>query len=187
MEWECGCWHAVYGVYCTLSLCFVRTDVSVYFKMGIHVCKCSVFRNSAFIIWWKVKLFFYFSCDLLVSFLFWLISLQINLKMCPPPYPLCCWLHAFVGSIKSHVGSWSYFQNVFVYKLCGSGSSVGIATDYRLCGAGIESRWGEIFCCPDWPWGPPSLLYNGYRVFPGGKVWPGHDHSPPSSATVMEE
>jgi hypothetical protein len=25
----------------------------------------------------------------------------------------------------------------------------------------------EIFrTCPDWPWGPPSLLYNGYRVFP---------------------
>ena len=24
---------------------------------------------------------------------------------------------------------------------------------------------GEIFrTCPDWPWGPPSLLYNGYRV-----------------------
>ena len=22
---------------------------------------------------------------------------------------------------------------------------------------------------PDRPWGPPSLLYNGYRVFPGGK------------------
>jgi len=42
---------------------------------------------------------------------------------------------------------------------------------------------------PDWPWGPPSLLYNGYRVFPGGKVRPGRaaDHSPPSSAAVMEE
>jgi len=31
--------------------------------------------------------------------------------------------------------------------------------------------------CPDRPWGSPSLLYNGYRVFPGGKVagswrWP---------------
>jgi hypothetical protein len=27
---------------------------------------------------------------------------------------------------------------------------------------------GEIFrTCPDRPWGPPSLLYNGYRVFPG--------------------
>jgi len=37
--------------------------------------------------------------------------------------------------------------------------------------------------------GPPSLLQNGYRLFPGGKVWPGRaaDHSPPSSAAVMEE
>jgi hypothetical protein len=27
---------------------------------------------------------------------------------------------------------------------------------------------GEIFRTrPDRPWGPPSLLYNGYRVFPG--------------------
>jgi hypothetical protein len=27
----------------------------------------------------------------------------------------------------------------------------------------------QIFCTrPDRPWGPPSLLYNGYRVFPGG-------------------
>ena len=42
---------------------------------------------------------------------------------------------------------------------------------------------------PDRPWSPPSLLYNGYRVFPGGKVRPGRaaDGSPPSSATVMEE
>ena len=42
---------------------------------------------------------------------------------------------------------------------------------------------------PNRPWGPPSLLYNGYRVFPGGKVRPGHaaNHSPPSSAVVMEE
>jgi hypothetical protein len=40
---------------------------------------------------------------------------------------------------------------------------------------------GEIFrACPDRPWGPPSLLYNGYHVFPGGKMWPGRaaDHSP---------
>jgi hypothetical protein len=29
---------------------------------------------------------------------------------------------------------------------------------------------GEILrTCPDRPWGPPSLLYNGYRVFPGVK------------------
>ena len=56
----------------------------------------------------------------------------------------------------------------------GRDSSVGIATRYRLDGPGIESRWGgggEIFRIrPDRPWGPPSLLYNGYRVFPEGKA-----------------
>jgi len=48
---------------------------------------------------------------------------------------------------------------------------------------------GEIFrTCPDRPWGPPSLLYNGYRVFPGGKERPGReaDPSPPSSAVGHE-
>ena len=39
------------------------------------------------------------------------------------------------------------------------------------------------------PWGPPSLLYNGYRVFPEVKVrpWCAADHSPPSIAAVMED
>ena len=48
---------------------------------------------------------------------------------------------------------------------------------------------GEFFCtCPDRPWGPPSLLYNGYRVFPGGKERPGRDADPssPSSTAVMK-
>ena len=48
--------------------------------------------------------------------------------------------------------------------------SVGIVTRYGLEGPGIESGWGEIFrTYPDRLWGPTSLLYNGYRVFPGGK------------------
>ena len=35
---------------------------------------------------------------------------------------------------------------------------------------GTNSGGGKNFrTCPDGPWGPPSLLYNGYRVFPGGK------------------
>ena len=48
---------------------------------------------------------------------------------------------------------------------------------------------GEIFrTCPERPWGPPSLLYNGYRVFPWGKKRPegDADPSPPSSAVVMK-
>jgi hypothetical protein len=47
---------------------------------------------------------------------------------------------------------------------------------------------GEIFrTCPERPWGPPSLLYNGYRLFPGVKP-PGRgvDHPPSLSAEVKE-
>jgi hypothetical protein len=85
-----------------------------------------------------------------------------------------------------------YPQEIFLVLIAvyGPGTSVGIATDYGLEGLGIEFRWGEIFrTWPDRPWSPTSLLYNGYRVFPGGKVRPGRDadHSPPSSAEVMEE
>jgi hypothetical protein len=59
-------------------------------------------------------------------------------------------------------------------------SSVGIVTGYGMDGTGIESRWGgEIFrTSPDQPWGPPSLLYNGYRLFPGGRKRPGRDADP---------
>jgi hypothetical protein len=74
--------------------------------------------------------------------------------------------------------------------IIGPGSSVGIATDYGLGGPGIESRWGRDFPPgPDRPWGSLSFLYNGYRVFPRGKVRPGRaaEHSPPSSAEVLEE
>ena len=72
----------------------------------------------------------------------------------------------------------STFLNV-LHVLSGPGSVVGIATGYGLDGPGFESRWGEIFrTCPDSPWGPPSLLYNGYRVFPGSKERPGRDADP---------
>jgi len=57
----------------------------------------------------------------------------------------------------------------------GRNSVVGIATRYGLDSPGIESQWGRILGTrPEGPWGPPSLLYNGYWVFPEGKavgVW----------------
>jgi hypothetical protein len=75
---------------------------------------------------------------------------------------------------------WKHILNVYqrhkqnivhlIYKLRSWDSIVSIVTRYGLEGPGIESRWGEIFhTYPDWLWGSPSLLYNGYRVFPGGK------------------
>ena len=74
--------------------------------------------------------------------------------------------------------------------LCGPGSSVGIATDCGLNGAGIESRWGRDF--PHLsrpalrPTQPPVQWVPGlFR----GKDRPKRDAdpSPPSSAAVMEE
>jgi hypothetical protein len=53
---------------------------------------------------------------------------------------------------------------------------------------GIESLWDKIFHTrPDWPWGPLSLLYNGYQVFPRGKAAGAWRWLPtPSSAEVKE-
>jgi hypothetical protein len=54
----------------------------------------------------------------------------------------------------------------YIFVKVGRDSVVGIASRYELDSPGIESRWGRDF--QHWPWGPPSLLYNGYRVIPGG-------------------
>ena len=54
---------------------------------------------------------------------------------------------------------------------------------------GSNPGGGEVFCTrPDWPWGLPSLLYDGYRVtFPGVKrLGRGVNHIPSSSAKVKE-
>jgi hypothetical protein len=63
------------------------------------------------------------------------------------------------------------FILLFIYLFIWNRDSVvSIATCYGLEGPEIESRWGEIFrTYPDRLRDPPSLLYNGYRVFPGGK------------------
>ena len=69
----------------------------------------------------------------------------------------------------------------------GPGSSAGIATDYGLDGPGIESRLGEIFLHPNRPWCQPILLYNGYRVFPGGRERPGRDTDPSALLVPMSK
>jgi hypothetical protein len=73
---------------------------------------------------------------------------------------------------------------------CGPGSSVGIATELWAGRSGDRILVGARFSAsPDRPWGRLSLLYDGYRVFLGGKVRPGRaaDLSPPSSAKDLEE
>ena len=47
--------------------------------------------------------------------------------------------------------------------------AVIISTGYGLDGPGVEFRWGRDFPHPSRPvLGPPNLLYNMYRVIPGG-------------------
>ena len=92
------------------------------------------------------------------------------------PINLCCYI---------------YPLNVFSFLLYvpfgGRDSSVGIVTRYGLGDPGIRSRWGWDFPHPSRPApGPPNLLYDGYRVFPGGKVagawcWPPSPSSVPRS------
>ena len=68
-------------------------------------------------------------------------------------------------------------------------SSIGIDTDYGLDGPGLNPGGNEIFRPSRPALGPTHLLYSGYRVSTGSKVWTGRaaDHSYPSSAAVMEE
>ena len=74
------------------------------------------------------------------------------------------------------------------YRRAGVAQSVyRLATGWTVRGS--NPGGGKTFrTCPDRPWGPTSLLYNWYRVFPGGKVRPGRDAdpSPPSSAVVKK-
>jgi hypothetical protein len=70
------------------------------------------------------------------------------------------------------------FLTVLIFKVSRTAQSVQrIATGWTVRGS--NPGGGEFSrTCPDRrPWGPPSLLYNGYRVFPGGKAagawrWP---------------
>jgi len=81
----------------------------------------------------------------------------------------------------------SCFKDMIIFITYCTATCVGrvahsIVTELRAGRSGFESRSGTKFSArPDRPWGPPSLLYNGYRVFPWGKMRPGRvaDHSTP--------
>jgi hypothetical protein len=67
-----------------------------------------------------------------------------------------------------------FLRSIIVRKLSRD-STVGVATGYRLDGQGlgvrvpVGARFFFSLCHPDWFWGPPSLLSNGYQgLFPLG-------------------
>jgi len=95
-----------------------------------------------------------------------------------------CSPHISIAATWLSVGSCPFLNR-------GRDSSVGVATRYGMGGPGLNpgGGGGEIFPTrPYRPWGPPNLLYNGYRIsFPGVKR-PGRgvDHSPLTRAEVKE-
>ena len=95
-------------------------------------------------------------------------------------YYFWCYTLSKVGTETLHSTHSSIFCSSYLYNVGRVAQSAQrLATGWTLRGS--NPGGGEIFhTCPDRPWGPPSLLYNGYRVFPGGKERPGGDadHSP---------
>jgi hypothetical protein len=67
----------------------------------------------------------------------------------------------------------------------GAGIATGHGLDDRGVGVPSPGRVKKFHFSnrPGWFWGPPNLLYNGYKgLFPGGKA----DHSPQSCAEVKK-
>ena len=81
---------------------------------------------------------------------------------------------------------YTFISIVYLFRAGSQDGVNGIGTRYGLEVPGIESRWGEIFrTYPERLRCPPSLLYNGYRVFSGGKLRPGR-HADPSPLLVQK-
>jgi hypothetical protein len=92
----------------------------------------------------------------------------------------------FIPFIR-YLGCWDPVSYLRIF-WSGRDSDVGRVYCYGLGGPGIKSRWGRDFpTCLDRPWGPPCLLYKGYRVFCRVKR-PKHgvDDPSPSSTEVKE-
>jgi len=128
----------------------------------------------------------------------------VPLSLCPPQqkktarYVLRCMTRQITESSTyislPYQQSAIYVKTIHIWEpsslLCGPGSSVGIATELQAGRSGIESWWGRDFLPIQTGSGAhPASCTMGTGSFPGGRLRPRHaaDHSPPSSAAVMEE
>ena len=100
--------------------------------------------------------------------------------------------------VRAYVYSLCYYDFLFseicpIWTLPPYFQAAGIAQSVQRLAMGWTVRGsypggGEIFRTrPEWSYGTPSLLYNGYRVFPGGKAaGAGVDHLPHLSTEVLK-
>jgi hypothetical protein len=93
-----------------------------------------------------------------------------------------CSQSTFMISRNFHI-----FTLIDTFNWAGIAQSVErLATGWTVPGS--NSDGGEILrTCSDRPWGPPSLLYNGYRVFPWGKAAGAYRWPPTTSSVEVKE
>jgi len=102
------------------------------------------------------------------------------------------WLNKFRAPFRPSSGAYNCTRSLWFYRWSVTvGALLVVVWHGKAPGTVRRSNpgGGEIFrTCQDQPWGPPSLLYNGYRAFPGGKERPGRDADPslPFSAVGHE-
>jgi hypothetical protein len=102
--------------------------------------------------------------------------------------PVCvCWFKVSLFHQSADMGRINFFnvqqaKIVLLYKNTWAAIAQSVwrlATGWAVRGSNLGV--GEIFrTCPDRPWGPPSLLYNEYRVFPGAKAAGAWQYWPPT-------
>jgi hypothetical protein len=151
--------------------------------------------------WWPICRAETCSCFYLMLLCYWL-NIHIYVCVCVCVY-IYIYTVCFVLLTKCHIHpqSMSFLTPIFMRlritqlccvnilhaKFCRNWPINVKCTCRNRTVRGSNPGGGEIFRnCPDRTWGPPSLLFNGYSVFPGGKVRPGRDAdpSPLSSAEV---
>ena len=119
----------------------------------------------------------------------WIVTVEF---ICKNHYTI--WVFCSVvngGAILNDVTAVSvakYGKNTNVWRLRRYHLHRRLATGWTVRGSNLGG--GEIFrTCPDRPWDPHSLLYNGYRVFPRGEERPERntDSSPHSNDVVKKE
>ena len=97
-------------------------------------------------------------------------SISVFPAQLTPNFPISVFPAQLTPNFPIHLAIVGAIHNGTTTGRVGQDSVDDIAIRCGLNGPGIESLWGILRSRPDLPWRPPSLLYNGYRVFPGGKA-----------------
>jgi hypothetical protein len=141
-------------------------------KEGVEPYVCSPTGPSWPVVGWTSRLFTFFHLTRRWRNKTQPIIIRVFLRVWQPSvHP--CYTGRFWGTFVMGWNTCYEARNkLCIYVWCvGRESSVGIATCYGLEVRGSNPGGEDVFRTrPDGSWGPPNLLYIGYRLFLGGKT-----------------